>query len=290
MDDELEPFHFLATSCQYDAKHDDSARVVVLPAWRQADLLTFAQQTNWVIDTGLREVMLLLKGKTFSELAGEQYYYSGGSLREFCKTRDELQSQVVDDCAAVENDQAFQLIYNYGGDKAKSQMDRLRRHCIDDCTNEEHYMRRIHWRLTVDSGYALRRLGKNISMAKQLEIYTYARSIGAGFHGVAFELLLHSAVQYRKSVVLKMREGSVYEKIEIRVPHIACGGETEKECLACLITLEKDTYWHPDYPFFYFIDAVTTCEAFRSGIEGSETVVAYIQVTISSDFFSRKQG
>lgn len=35
--------------------------------------------------------------------------------------------------------------------------------------------------------------------------------------------------------------------------------------------------------FFPFIDAVTTGKAFTRGNESSETVVAYIQVTISSE-------
>lgn len=209
---QLVPFHFLATSCQFDVRQDDQSRLVVLPAWHKADLLTYAQQTNWVIDTGLRKILHSVKDKTVPILVEEQYYYSGGSLREFCRTRDELQSRVVDDCAAVKSDQANELMCTYGGGKSQNQVDRLRRHYIDDCTKEEHYRRRIHWTLSVDSGYALKLLGKNVSMEKQLEIYTYAKSIGAGFHGVVFEVLLHSAVQYRKPVVLKMREGAKVRK------------------------------------------------------------------------------
>ncbi|KAG6617719.1 Crinkler (CRN) family protein [Phytophthora cinnamomi] len=60
-------------------------------------------------------------------------------------------------------------------------------------------------------------------------------------------------------------------------------GLHEASCYACLSTLGKDTYWYPDFPFFPLIDAVTTCEAFRRGSEGSETIVAYIQMTIRSE-------
>ncbi|KAF4045360.1 hypothetical protein GN244_ATG02270 [Phytophthora infestans] len=56
MDNELEPFHFLATSGQYDAKHNDSARVVVLPAWRDTDLLQYAKLTNRATETDLRTI------------------------------------------------------------------------------------------------------------------------------------------------------------------------------------------------------------------------------------------
>ncbi|OWY97076.1 Crinkler (CRN) [Phytophthora megakarya] len=81
-----EPFHFLATSCQYDAKQSDESHIVVLPAWRQDDLLKYATLTDWVVETGLREVKRV--NTPFQELVSEQYFYSGGSLREFCERID----------------------------------------------------------------------------------------------------------------------------------------------------------------------------------------------------------
>ncbi|KAG6942503.1 hypothetical protein JG688_00018076 [Phytophthora aleatoria] len=141
-----------------------------------------------------------MKDSTWPNLDGEQYFYSGGSLREYCRKRGELKSRVVADCAAVKDTQAFQLVYSYRGGKAKNLVDRIRRHYIDDCSEKEHYYLRVHWKRSVDSGYALTKLGDIVGMDKQQEIYTYAKSIGAGFHGVAYELLLYS-VQHRKPVV-----------------------------------------------------------------------------------------
>ncbi|OWY97073.1 Crinkler (CRN) [Phytophthora megakarya] len=43
------PFDLLATSCRYDTKHDDSARIVVMPVWSETNLLKYAKSTNWVI-------------------------------------------------------------------------------------------------------------------------------------------------------------------------------------------------------------------------------------------------
>ncbi|KAG1688295.1 hypothetical protein DVH05_003834 [Phytophthora capsici] len=292
---EYAPFHFLATSCQYDAKQDDSAHVVVLPAWRYDDLLRFAKLTNWVIETGQRKQKRT--DTPCAKLAKKQYFYSGGSLREFCKERGMLQILVTKNCRSVGNDQAFELVYNYGGGQSKSQVDRLRRHYIADCSREADYYDSQWWNLSVDSGYVLSKLGRIVDTGKQLQIYKYAKSVGAGFHGVAYELLLHNAVRgafiKRKPVELKLRKGSEYEKIEIRVPKVVCSGEDEASCYPCLSTLGKDTYWHPDYPFFPFIDAVTTCEAFPNRSEAdrkgqgmsieSETIVAYIQVTIRSE-------
>ncbi|POM78014.1 LOW QUALITY PROTEIN: Crinkler (CRN) family protein [Phytophthora palmivora] len=57
-------------------------------------------------------------------------------------------------------------------------------------------------------------------------------------------------------------------------------GEDEASCYPCLSTLGKGTYWYPNYPFFLFVDAVTTCKTFSG--KRSETIVVYIQVTIRS--------
>jgi hypothetical protein len=136
----------------------------------------------------------------------------------------------------------------------------------------------------VDSGC---QLGGLVDTDKQLDACKYAQSVGAGFHGFAYKLLLHNAVQgtfaKHTSIVLKMREGSTYNKIEIRGPRVVCNGEDEAACFSSLTTLGKDTYWRPSYPFFPFVDAVTTCEAFPSGREDSETIVAFIKVTIRSE-------
>ncbi|KAE9250319.1 hypothetical protein PF002_g4829 [Phytophthora fragariae] len=283
---EYVPFSFLATSCQFDAKQDDSSRIVVLPAWRDADLLQYAKLTDWVVETGWRKTKRL-EDSTWPKLVKKQYFYSGGSLREFCREREELQIRVASDCCSVKNGQAFDLVYNYGGGQSSGQVDRLRRHYITDCHEEAHYYDHRWWKLSVDSGYVLGELGWIIDSDKQLEVYQYAKSVGAGFHGVAYELLLHSAVRgafaKRKPIVLKMREGSRYEKIEIRVPNVVCSGDDEASCYHHLSKLGKETYWHPNYPFFPFIDAVTTCKAFPGGSDEFDPIVAYIQVTIRTE-------
>lgn len=81
----------------------------------------------------------------------------------------------------------------------------------------------------VDSGYVLSELGRNAGMDEHLEVYEYAKSVGAAFQGVAYKLLLRSAARgafaKRKPILLKMREGSKYEKIEIRAPNVVCSGD-----------------------------------------------------------------
>ncbi|KAE9067668.1 hypothetical protein PF010_g27372 [Phytophthora fragariae] len=51
-------------------------------AWRRDDLLHYAKLTNWVVDTGLR-MTTQLQPQTWPKLVKEQYFYNGGSLREF---------------------------------------------------------------------------------------------------------------------------------------------------------------------------------------------------------------
>jgi hypothetical protein len=279
----LLPFNLLATSCQYDAKNDDPSHVIVLPAWQRDDLLKYAQLTDWVIDTGLRKTKNL-KDPTWPKLVKEHYFYSGGSLREFQKDRNALKEGIHSDCSRVSNNQAYQLVFAFGGERSKDQVDRLRRHYITDRTNEQHYLSRVNWRVSVDSGYALKLLGRNMSMEKQLEHYKYAKSIGAGFWGTAYELLLHHSVHqaYAKKnpIVLNMREGSDYERIQICAPNVQCAGEDETSCYTFLANLPERAYWHPDYSFFPFVDAVAVCESFKSGNRQPETVLAYIQVTV----------
>ncbi|KAL7686436.1 hypothetical protein Plhal304r1_c027g0091591 [Plasmopara halstedii] len=182
---EYAPFDFHATSCQFYPKKEDHSRTVVLPAWRDADLLQYAKLTNWVIETGLRQIKR--QDTPFPKLVKEQYFYSGGSLREFCKKRSSLEERLVRDCCFEGNDQAFELVYNYGGGQSKRQVDCLRCHYITDCHRKVAYHNSRWWKLSVDSGYVLSQLGRKINTDKQLEVYKYAKSIGVGFHGVAYE-------------------------------------------------------------------------------------------------------
>lgn len=120
------------------AKPNDSARIVVLPAWREADLLQYAKSTEWAIKPGLR-----LKDSTLSKLVKKQWR----SLREFCKEREKLKSQVARDCHSVDKAKAFALVYNYGGVQNESQVDQLRRHYIRDCHKEDHYQDSRWWKI-----------------------------------------------------------------------------------------------------------------------------------------------
>ena len=226
--------------------------------------------------------------RVWHELVKEQYFYSGGSLREFCRPRDELRAEVQSFCIKSGSEVAKKLVRSFGGDRNQNRLDRILRTYITDPSDEVHYRRYIFWHNLVDSGYALKLLGQQIGVDKQFELYVHAKSISASFSGIVYELFFHHAVHQtlatKNPVVLKLKEGSDYETITIRDSQFQCRGSSEMECYDLLTKLPKNTYWHPDYPTFPFIDAVVLCEGSKKN-EGdccSETILAYIQLTIKN--------
>ncbi|TMW61638.1 hypothetical protein Poli38472_010701 [Pythium oligandrum] len=224
---------------------------------------------------------------TWPKLVKEQHYYSGGSLREFCRERADLVAEVQANCSRVHSDHARDLVFAFGGDQSSRQMDRLRRHYVANPSDPSHYIRNGNWRVAVDSGYALHLLARFVTVAEQAGLYEYAQSVGGGFLGIAYELLLHRAVRQTvlpgSSVIVRMRPNSHYDRIHIDVSSVECRGENEDDCYECIAQLPEATYWHPNYPSFPFIDAVTPCKAYRPGSDESEDVIAYIQVTIQDN-------
>ncbi|KAG9407728.1 hypothetical protein AC1031_002449 [Aphanomyces cochlioides] len=281
LDGLLLQFHVLATSCQYDAKASEESKLIVLPAWRFENILSYAKLTDWTVDTGSVET----KERSLRKRVKEQYYYSGGSLREFCKPRGDLIDRVESACRILSDAQALQLLYNHQGHRSGDQIDRLRRHYVTDHNNVDHFTRSHFWTVSVDSGFALKLLGQHVSADKLLEVYQFARTIGAGFHGIAYELYFHHVVRQatamNSSVVVTMPDCCKYHRIEIRPQTVDCQGQNEAECYAYLEDkLTESTYWHPDYAFFPFINAVAICDAYQRGHDEPEKIVAFIQVTI----------
>ncbi|KAK1937052.1 hypothetical protein P3T76_009830 [Phytophthora citrophthora] len=246
--------------------------------------MNYAKLTNWVVKTGLSKT-ITVEDSVLRKLVKEQHFFSGGSLRQFCQARKEATLQAVGDCP-VNRDEAVNLAYNFRGGTYGCREDRLRRHYITDCHKEQDYQDSRCWKLFVDSGYVLSKLGPMVDMDNLFNLYQYAKSVGAGFHSITYKQLFHNAVRgsiaKQQPVVVWSREGSQYEKLEIQAK-VDCCGEDEASCYRCLSTLKDDTYWYPDYQFFPFIDAVATCEAFPIGSKRSEAIIAFIQMTTRSE-------
>ncbi|RLN98162.1 hypothetical protein BBJ28_00027199, partial [Nothophytophthora sp. Chile5] len=187
----LRPFHVLATSCQYDKKSDDPAHKVVLPAWRFEDLLGYVlKNRRWLVETGLRKTSDRTSEEGVRKLVAEQYKYSGGSLRDFCMTREAIKIFLVGTAEFLTREQSFELVYAGSGARSKNQADRFRHHYIGNPSDEGHYVNQICWYVSVDSAYALKLLGRhNLRLDKYLEYYRHAETVGAGYLGLAYESL-----------------------------------------------------------------------------------------------------
>ncbi|RLN71280.1 hypothetical protein BBJ28_00025325 [Nothophytophthora sp. Chile5] len=283
----LRPFHILATSCHYDKKSNDPANMVVLPAWRFEDLLGYVlSNRRWLVETGLRKTPDGTSEEVIRQLVAEHYKYSGGSLRDFCMTQGALVNFLEASSNRLSQVQSYQLVFERSGARSDDRSNHFYCHYIVDPSNADHYVTHRCWFVSVDSAYALKLLGRhNLRLDKYLEYYRHAETVGAGYLGLAYESLLHRAVSEsigngKHSVEIALRTDAPYERIVLDVKRTWCSGENKADCHDALTILDENTYWHPDYPLFPFVDAVTTCDAFAKGSEEPERVLAYVQVTI----------
>lgn len=187
---ELSPYNLLATSSQFRLKSDDPTELVILPAWQFSDLADFANKTKML------EV---------NRTAKDVYYFSGGSLREFCRQEQNLKDRVALTVNAVgQGSEALKLLGSYGG-ASEGQLDNVRRHYVKDPKVLCHYSSSLHWKLMVDSAYVLKELVAGCSLQQFENVYNLTKVFGGPFHGCAFEHDLHKlaasdgfAIQARK--------------------------------------------------------------------------------------------
>ncbi|RLN25963.1 hypothetical protein BBJ28_00026914, partial [Nothophytophthora sp. Chile5] len=282
-DDSLRPFHILATSYQYDKKSDDPANMVMLPAWRFEDLLGYVlKNRRWLVETGLRATSDGTSEEVIRKLVAEHYKYSGGNLRAFCTTREAI-TRVLTAAAFFPREQSYQLVFERSGARSDDRSNHFYRQYIVDPSSADHYVTTRCWFVSVDSAVALNLLGRsNLRLDKYLAYYRHAETVGAGYLGSAYEALLHRAVSEsigngKHSVEIALRVDAPYERIVLDVKRAWCSGENKADCHDALTILDENTYWHPDYPLFPFVDAVTACDAFVKGSEEPERVLAYVQ-------------
>ncbi|RLN82015.1 hypothetical protein BBJ28_00026392, partial [Nothophytophthora sp. Chile5] len=282
--DSLRPFNILATSCQYNKKSNDPANMVVLPAWRFEDLLGYVlKNRRWLVETGLRKTSDGTSEESIRKLVAEHYKYSGGSLRDFCMTQVALVNFLETSSNCLSQVQSYQLVFERSGARSDDRSNHFYRQYIVDPSNVNHYVTTRCWFVSVDSAVALNLLGRsNLRLDKYLEYYRHAETVGAGYLGSAYESLLHRAVSEstgndKHSVEIALRADAPYERIVLDVKRTWCSGENKADCHDALTILDENTYWHPDYPLFPFVDAVTACDAFVKGSEEPERVLAYVQ-------------
>lgn len=269
-------YDLLATSAQFRPKNCDPTNLVLLPAWQFDDLKAFSLKRN--PPKGLGN-------------AKDRYYFTGGSLREFCGEDMFLESRVDMALRAITSgSQALELMGTFGG-STRLQVDTVRRLYAKDRKNVEHYTRVSAWVLAVDSGYVLQELVSRCTLEQYKNMYTFTRAFGGAYYGWAFECYLHKLAGSGDFSILAQeynKDGGTQEQYEIIRGDVTCEGTTESDCNASLrqwSSNARSTYWYPAYTQFPCIDAVAKFEKTTSdGQDPKKTsVLAYIQITVAGD-------
>ncbi|KAG2941386.1 hypothetical protein PC115_g1997 [Phytophthora cactorum] len=264
----LFPYQLIASSMEDEYSSNESTDEVVLPAWRFNDLLRYSELTldDWKQSTGLGQE----QQKATLELAQEQYFYSGGSLRDFCRNHNDVKNGIDGVCAIVSNAQTVDLELQQGP-RGYNLWDRIRRHYVADPNDEEHYWLVCHWRIAMDSGYAFKRIGRFMDVKTQLDLYQVAHKLQAGFESSAFEQCFHGAVRRStKRYPIQMINVVVnsdpsysnqrYDRLVLHCRPVVCDGSTEDECYEKLSQLSPGSYCHLDSVNFPFVEAVVISE------------------------------
>ncbi|KAG7392513.1 hypothetical protein PHYPSEUDO_000201 [Phytophthora pseudosyringae] len=285
------PYQLIASPIEGECTSNESSSELVLPAWRFDDLLQYAESTleDWKKSTGQQDQA---KKKCTRELAIEQYFYSGGSLRDFCRHRTGVKNGMDGICTIVHKAQTLDLELQQNP-RGCNLLDQIRRHYVVDPNNEEHYWLVSHWRIEMDSGYACKRIGRFLDEEKQLNLYQLAQKLQAGFGGSAFEQCFFGAVRRStKRYPVQMVNVVVnsdpscsnqrYDRLVLRGRPFACEGSTEEECYEELSQVSSGSYCHLGNVDFPFVDAVVMCEGVLRGGNVKETIVAMISTTVSN--------
>lgn len=185
-----------ASSCNDQEGEGSALTQLVMPAWQLKDLEAFAVQSlDWMAAHPLHElgplnnsVVRTVQDKRRRELATdaelelekartavvaaaqEQYYYSGGSLRDFCRPRQELLAALEDRLERIPTTSpsspfALMLDIGYHGSRDHD----VYRHYLVDPTNSRQYADCSAVRLGLDSEWLLSKLMERGAFVSQYE-------------------------------------------------------------------------------------------------------------------------
>ncbi|KAH9153520.1 hypothetical protein LEN26_003530 [Aphanomyces euteiches] len=162
----------------------------------------------------------------------------------------------------------WKSLCSYGDNRKNEILDRICRQYVADPSDPLQYTTWSVWKVCTDSGYALTKLGEEMTSNELLQVYQYGKSIDAGFQAAAFKLFFHRAVYeaiYKggPEAKIKMRADCPYPVVQLIANCVNCRGQNESECLNYLTqTLDVNTYWHPKSTTFPFVGAVVMCQSY----------------------------
>ncbi|KAH9150474.1 hypothetical protein LEN26_004070 [Aphanomyces euteiches] len=178
----------------------------------------------------------------------------------------------------------WKSLCSYGDNRKNEILDRICRQYVADPSDPLHYTTWSVWKVCTDSGYALTKLGEEMTSNELLQVYQYGKSIDAGFQAVAFKQFFHRAIYEAKmsgytTPKINMRTAYPYPLVELVLDHVHCRGMNESECMDYLTqTLDLNTYWHPENATFPMIDAVALCREYQGFNVRGEMFMALISV------------
>jgi hypothetical protein len=237
----------------------------MLPAWLEPDL---------------KSLRNLSEGKVNDKTFEEQYYYSGGSAREFLRPVEDVCNRVNDAVMDISAESCKYILKGYGGSPGAPH-DTLRRCYLSD-RNPKSYQTSSKWVFAIDSVYALRRLTSlaPLSVFKQ-SMEVAKASASTSLYGQMFEVLVHQLFSLPNlSVSFYLRDatdadGGYNESIHLTNYSVECIGDNFAEAKEHLssrtMNTAQTTYWHPNYPQFPVIDSIACIPDART--------VLYIQLT-----------
>ncbi|OWZ24677.1 Crinkler (CRN) [Phytophthora megakarya] len=280
------PYQLLTSSMEDSFVNVEPSTEVVLPAWQFADLQQFAESTveDWKESTGFGQ-----KCNNTRKLVKKQYFYSGGSLRDFCRYRGDVENKNEAIFGVLStNDVKLQLSRQYTSDPLSG----VRRHYVLDPSNEDDYWLVSRWKLVIDSGYAYKSIGWYMDESRTRELYQFAYKHRSGFWGSVYEVCLHEAIRHSTkrsplqvvNVVVNSDpsySNQRYDRIEIHGPTIELAVCAENDWYERLSKSSRLPYWHYDCIDYSFAYGVAICEAVLRGTNIKETIIAIISTTVS---------
>jgi Crinkler effector protein N-terminal domain len=270
----LESFRLFATSAQYDLKNDEVYKrtLCLVPFWSKSNLNNIGGSMGW------NEIKI-----------DEQYYYSGGNLRDFLSESSNRFS-VISPALSVVCPHTAALLDTQFGMRSPYQVDRLQMTAIklhSKTIDSRKYLDCGEWFSVITSEYALRKLGNIVTPSYYKILWSKSRMLGDDvLMGIAFENYVHTMardgqtlkLQVRDYDRIKSKDKHTYSTLEFKANSYLFDGNDAEACDVIMQRLKEVEYWYPYMRTFKSIDSVG-----KRNINGEHKEVALFQITKSDN-------